>query len=208
MLESQSGNDQSQRSTADFRSWRWVTSIGLAVTVGSAYFLAAQLSLGLLIKPDGVAVFWPAAGISSGVLIALGPKARWPVALGAIAATLVANLMGDRTVWAAAAFAICNAAEALITAGLIQHYSGAAFGLDRLRHVLMLFAAAIAGTVVSGIGGAVSYKLFHSPDVSMFTTWWHWFGSDAVGIIAVAPLVIGLAAAARQPPPRGQFVEG
>ena len=56
-------------------------------------------------KPDGVAVFWPAAGISSGVLIALGPKARWPVALGAIAATLVANLMGDRTVWAASAFA-------------------------------------------------------------------------------------------------------
>ena len=180
----------------------------LAAAVGLAYFLAAQMSLGLLIKPDGVAVFWPAAGISSGVLIALGPKARWPVALGAIAATLVANLMGDRTVWAAAAFAICNAAEALITAGLIQHYSGAAFGLDRLRHVLMLFAAAIAGTVVSGIGGAVSYKLFHSPDVSMFTTWWHWFGSDAVGIIAVAPLVIGLAAAARQPPPRGQFVEG
>jgi signal transduction histidine kinase len=180
----------------------------LAAAVGLAYFLAAQMSLGLLIKPDGVAVFWPAAGISSGVLIALGPKARWPVALGAIAATLVANLMGDRTVWAAAAFAICNAAEALITAGLIQHYSGAAFGLDRLRHVLMLFAAAIAGTVASGIGGAIAYKLFHSPDASMFTIWWHWFASDAVGIIAVAPLVIGLAAAARQPPPRGQFVEG
>ena len=204
---------QDQRINSVHWIWPWLRrpllrGLALAAAVGVAYFLAAQMSLGLLIKPDGVAVFWPAAGISSGVLIALGPKARWPVALGAIAATLVANLMGDRTVWAAAAFAICNAAEALITAGLIQHYSGAAFGLDRLRHVLMLFAAAIAGTVVSGIGGAVSYKLFHSPDVSMFTTWWHWFGSDAVGIIAVAPLVIGLAAAARQPPPRGQFVEG
>jgi signal transduction histidine kinase len=182
--------------------------LALAAVVGLAYYLAAYLSLGLLIKPDGVAVFWPAAGISSGVLIALGPKARWPVALGAIAATLVANLMGDRTVWAASAFAICNAAEALITAGLIQRYSGATFSLDRLRDVLMLFAAAIVGTVISGIGGAISYKLFHSPDVSMFTTWWHWFASDAVGIIAVAPLVIGLAAAARQPPPRRQFVEG
>jgi signal transduction histidine kinase len=180
----------------------------LAAAVGLAYFFAAQISLGLLIKPDGVAVFWPAAGISSGVLIALGPKARWPVALGAIAATLVANLMGDRTVWAASAFALCNAAEALITAGLIQHYGGATFSLDRLRQVLMLFAAAIAGTVASGIGGAIAYRLFHSSDVSIFTTWWHWFASDAVGIIAVAPLVIGLAAAARQPPPRSQFVEG
>lgn len=171
--------------------------MALATAVGLAYYFAAYLSLGLLIKPDGVAVFWPAAGISSGVLIALGPKARWPVALGAIAATLVANLMGDRTVWAAGAFAICNAAEALITAGLIQHYSGAAFGLDRLRHVLMLFAAAIAGTVASGIGGAISYKLFHSPDVSIFTTWWHWFGSDAVGIIPLRRLSSAL------PPRRG-----
>jgi signal transduction histidine kinase len=42
----------------------------------------------------------------------------------------------------------------------------------------------------------------------MFITWRHWFASDAVGIIAVAPLVIGLAAAARDPPPRRELVEG
>jgi signal transduction histidine kinase len=185
-----------------------VRGLALAAAVGLAYYFAAYLSLGLLMKPDGVAVFWPAAGISSGVLIALGPKARWPVALGAIAATLVANLMGDRTVWAASAFAVCNAGEALITAGLIQRYGGSAFRLDRLRNVLLLFAAAVAGTVVSGIGGTISYDLFHSSDASMFTTWWHWFGSDAVGIIAVAPLVIGIAGAARRPPVRREVVEG
>ena len=50
----------------------WISTIGLAVAVGIAYFFAAQLSLGLLTKPDGVAVFWPAAGVSSGVLIAFG----------------------------------------------------------------------------------------------------------------------------------------
>ena len=187
---------------------RWVTGIGLALAVGSAYFLAAQLSLGLLIKPDGVAVFWPAAGISSGVLIALGPHARWPVAAGAMAATVVANLMGDRDIWAATAFAVCNAVEALITAGLIQHYFGNGFSLDRLRQVLGLLAAAVAGTVISGIGGAVAYKLFHSPEAPMLTTWRHWFASDAVGIVAVAPLVIGLAAAVREPPRRGELIEG
>jgi signal transduction histidine kinase len=208
MLESPLGHDQSQRSTADAPSWRWVTGIGLAVAVGSAYFLAAQLSLGLLIKPDGVAVFWPAAGISSGVLIALGPHARWPVAAGAMAATVAANLMGDRDIWAAAAFAVCNAAEALITAGLIQHYFGTVFSLDRLRQVLGLLAAAVTGTVISGIGGAVAYKLFHSPTAPMLTTWRDWFASDAVGIVAVAPLVIGLAAAVREPPRRSELIEG
>jgi hypothetical protein len=38
-----------------------IGAIGLAVAVGIAYFVAAQLSLALLAKPDGVAVFWPAA---------------------------------------------------------------------------------------------------------------------------------------------------
>ncbi|HEY2230992.1 MAG TPA: hypothetical protein VGI22_25310, partial [Xanthobacteraceae bacterium] len=51
----------------------WVSSIGLAVAVGIGYFLAARLSLLLLTKPDGVAVFWPAAGVAAGTLIALGP---------------------------------------------------------------------------------------------------------------------------------------
>ena len=71
-------------------------SIGLAAAVGIVYFLAARLSLLLLTKPDGVAVFWPASGVASGVLIALGPRARLPVAAGAMAATIVANHHGRR----------------------------------------------------------------------------------------------------------------
>jgi signal transduction histidine kinase len=199
---------QIRRSVALDLITRWMGGIALAAAVGAAYFLAAQLSLGLLMKPDGVAVFWPAAGISCGVLIALGPRARWPVATGAMAATMAANLMGDRNVWASAAFAVCNAAEALIAAGLIQYYFGAGFTLNRLRQVVGLLAAAVVATLVSGIGGAVAYKLFHSPDAPMLTTWRHWFASDAVGIVSVAPVVIGLAIAVREPPPRNEFLEG
>jgi len=61
---------------------RWLGGCALALAVGIAYFLSARLSLALLTKPDGVAVFWPAAGVAAGVLIALGPSARWPVAAG------------------------------------------------------------------------------------------------------------------------------
>src|SRR5712671_5780806 len=80
----------------------WIGAIGLAIAVGIAYVFAAQLSLSLLAKPDGGALFWPAAGVSSGVLIALGRDARLPVA-GVMVATIVANLMGDRNVWSATA---------------------------------------------------------------------------------------------------------
>jgi signal transduction histidine kinase len=188
--------------------WEPAGGIGIAVGVGLAYFLAAELSLELLMESDGVAVFWPAAGISAGAMIALGPRAWWPVAAAAMAATFVANVMSDRNVPAAAAFAVCNAAEALIAAGVIYYYFGSDFRFNRLRQVLGLLAAGVIATALSGLGGTLAYQLFHSPTVPMLTTWRHWFASDVVGIVAVAPLVIGLAAAVRRPPRRRELVEG
>jgi PAS domain S-box-containing protein len=197
------------------RSWSvvavrqpWVGSIGLAVAVGIAYFLAARLSLLLLAKPDRVAVFWPAAGIAAGTLIALGRAARWPVAAGAMAATIVANLLVDRTVLGSIVFALCNAGEALLTAGLIERYFGPHFTLDRLRHVLGLLAAAIVGAAVSGVGGTIGFRYFEHSSAPLLTTWHHWFAADALSIVTIAPLLIGLAAAVREPPSRTELVEG
>src|ERR1700740_3793878 len=111
------------RRYADAGSTRlWARSIGLAAAVGIVYFLAARLSLLLLTKPDGVAVFWPASGVASGVLNALGSRARLPVAAGAMAATIVANFMGDRTLLGAVVFGLCNAGEALLPAWLVEYY--------------------------------------------------------------------------------------
>src|SRR5262252_6201091 len=115
---------------------RWKNAIALTVAVGIVYFVAARLSLALLTKPEGVAVFWPAAGVSAGVLIALGSRARWPVVAGTMAATIAANLLGDRSVWSAALFGLCNAGEAVLTAWLVGQYFGSDFRLDKLRNVL------------------------------------------------------------------------
>jgi PAS domain S-box-containing protein len=186
---------------------RWHASIGLAIAVGVAYFLAARLSLFLLSRPDGVAVFWPAAGISSGTLIALRRNARWPVAVGVIAATTAANLTSDRTIWASVVFALCDTGEALLTAWVVERYVGA-FSLDKLRHVLWLLAGAIIGTATAGVAAAVGYKLLYSPAVPAVITWWHWFSSDAIGIITTAPLIIGVVSVVRAPPPRREVIEG
>jgi PAS domain S-box-containing protein len=180
----------------------------LAVSIGLTYFVAARLSLALLTKPDGVAVFWPAAGVSAGTLIALGPRARWPVVAGAMAATMIANLLGDRSVWSALIFAICNAGEAVIIAGLLERYFGPVFNLDRLSHVLGFLGAVVAGTAISGIGGTLGYVLFHTSTAPPLTIWYHWFTSDALGVITVAPLLIGLMSSARDPSPRGEIIEG
>jgi PAS domain S-box-containing protein len=186
----------------------WVVATTIAAAVGIAYFLAARLSLALLTKPDGVAVFWPASGVAAGVLIALGPAARWPVAAGAFAATVVANLLGDRNVWSAVVFALCNAGEAVLAAGLVTRYFGPVFNLGRLRHVMGLLAAAAVATAASGIGGTLGFWYFHGSTATLLTTWQHWFASDALGIITVAPVLIGIAATVRDPPPRSESIEG
>src|SRR6185312_1962199 len=187
---------------------RLISSGTLTVIVGFAYFFAARLGLFLLTEPDGVAVFWPAAGVSSGILIALGRDLRWPVAVGVVAATVAANLTSDRNIWAAIAFGLCNVGEALLAAWLIERYVGGVFRLSRLRHVLYLLVVAIVATAVSGIAGTVGYELFHSSDVPALTIWQHWFLSDAIGIITVAPLIIGLAWVARERSPPREAVEG
>jgi PAS domain S-box-containing protein len=192
-----SGNPTAQR----------VRAIVLAVSVGVAYFVAARLSL-LLMTAPGVAVFWPAAGVSSGILIALGRTARWPVAAGVIAANMTANLMADRNVLSSSIFSLSDAGEALLVAWLIERFIGRDFSLGRLHHVLGLLAATLVGTAVSGVGGALGYELGHNSGFPAWTVWWQWFASDFTGIIAVAPLIIGLAATLRAPPSRRELVEG
>jgi signal transduction histidine kinase len=172
------------------------------------YFLAARLGLGLVLEPAGVAVFWPAAGISSGILIALGVRrAGWPVALGVTLATVaVHELVGD-PLWAGTALGLSNAAEALIAAALIRRYFGSDVDFDRPYQVLGLLLAAMIGPAVSGIGAAAIYRLWNGPAAPLLTIWQNWFASDAIGILIVAPLVVGLAAALRYPPPGSELIE-
>ena len=186
---------------------RW-TLIGLAAGVGIGYFYAAQLSLALLTRPDGVAVFWPAAGLAAGMIIALGPMSRTPVASGVMAATLVANLMGDRNLPAAVTFALCNAGEAAAIAWLIERFLGANFKLDSLRRVLGFFLANGVATAISGIGGTAGFALFHASQAPILATWLNWFASDAIGVAMVAPLTIGVISSLRDPPSLPELVEG
>src|SRR5215204_776895 len=131
----------------------WAISISVAIV----YFLAARLSLALIDKADGVAVFWPAAGLATGILVAFGSTVRWPVVIGVIVATFAANLLGDRNLASTTFFAVANAGSPVIAAGLIQRFYGAPFELNELRRVFGLFGAVIIAAIVCGFVGAVGF---------------------------------------------------
>jgi PAS domain S-box-containing protein len=184
------------------------TELISAIGVALCYFVTARLSLALLEPVDGVAVFWPAAGVASGILIALGPAARWTVVVGVVAATIAANLLGDRNIGNSVFSAVANAGEAVIVAGLVLRFCGSPFELNELRRVLALFAATVVGTSLSGIAGTLGFVLFQGSAAPPLVIWLHWFSSDALGIIAVAPLAIGVASLARNSPARREIAEG
>ena len=188
--------------------WRWVGPVVLVIAVATAYFLAALLSFFLRTKPDDIAAFWPAAGVATGILVGLGPRARLPVAVGTVVASVLANLSGNWSLSTSLIFALCNASQVLLIAGLIQRYFGSAFSLDSLRRVLGLVAAAIVGTSVAAIGGTIGVVFVEGSAAPALTIWSHWLTSNVPGIVAVAPLLIGLVSAVRHPPPRSETVEG
>ena len=187
---------------------QWPGSVALAIAVGIAYFLASRLSLLLITTPDDVAVFWPAAGVAAGVLIALGPGTRLPVAVGTIVASIPANLLGVWSLRTSIVFALCNAGQVLLMSVLIERYFGSDFSLGSLRQVLGLVAAAIVGTAAAAIGGTVGVVLVEGSTAPALTIWYHWLTSNVPGIVAVAPLLIGLVSAVRDPPPRSEIIEG
>src|SRR5262245_12941161 len=184
----------------------WVEFVKLAVVLGVAYFLAARLSFVLRVQP-GVVVFWPAAGIATGAVIALGPRARLPVATAAFIAIAAHNLVVGTNPWLIIAFSLVGAGYPLLMAWLIESWFGDTFKLEDMRRALGFFAATAVGPAVTAVGASAAIKLVE-PTASLLYIWFLWFASTSLGIVTVAPLLIGLADAERERQPRHEVIEG
>ena len=73
--------------------------------------------------------------------------------VGAIVATIAADLLGDRNIWSAAVFSACNAGEAVLVASLIEWVFASPFKLD--------------GEPCDGLGSCCDYRTGSLRD------WWH-----------------------------------
>ena len=74
--------------------------------------------------------------------------------------------------------------------------------------MLAFFAAAGVGPAISAIVATAGFVLFYNSGAPVLTTWLNWFASDALGIIMVAPLLIGLGGLRRDLPERWELTEG
>src|SRR5262249_974760 len=120
---------------------------------------------------------------------------------------IAANLMSDRNLGTAIFEGLCNAGEAVLVAWLLEQWFDAPFTFADLRRVLGFVAAASLGAAAFALGGAATVTLFYAT-----APFWEisraWLLSGGIGIVAVAPLIIGLAQMWRELPSRAESIEG
>ena len=159
--------------------------------------LAAVLTLiaavtGLRLQLDGVALFWPAAGIITALMLLTSGATRWGAAAGILLALSIANSFQDRSLATSMVFMSGNIIEAIVIAKVLDRTIGRPFQLNRLNDVAAFLAAALGAPAIVGLW--VSFGLRWTGHVQAPTTetLWVWASSQAVGIATVAPIVLQL----------------
>jgi len=158
-----------------------------AVAFAILYFLTATLT-DRLIGDAGIAVLWPVSGVYLGVML-LAPHRMWPMlAAAAGVGSLAAYLYGGSSFEVSLAFAVPSSAEGLLGALLIERIVRKRFTLRGMHDLLALVlgGAVVANGLVAISAGAVAAQTF---DASFAESWLRWWSADALGILAVTPII-------------------
>ena len=178
---------------SDLRGWpmpasrRFDDILGLSL-LAVAYLALAKFGLALASLHPSASPVWPPSGLALAGTLLWGWRV-WPaIAIGA----LVANVTTFGSIWTAMAIAGGNTLEALITAWLLQRWSGGAATLATPLRVVKFAGLALApGTMVSATLGVGSLVLGGFADASKFTSiWMTWWLGDVGGLLLVTPFIV------------------
>jgi PAS domain S-box-containing protein len=161
-----------------------------------AYLAAVWVGLRLVVKPEEIAIFWPASGLALGVLLAL-PTRRWPPLLAAwFVAHAGAELAAGLNVIPALAYPAIALGEVTLGASLTLRSTGRdrfedldRRGLLALTGWMTLVAAPLSALAAS----AIHERILGGDFVKVAVLWW---SAEVVGELVVAPALLTLPALA------------
>ena len=162
-------------------------SAAAAAAFATLYYLTADLTSSIVGDP-GIAVLWPASGVYLGVML-VAPRHMWPaLTCAAGVGSLAAYLHGGSSIELSVAFAVPSSAEGLLGALLVERIAGKRFRLGGLRDLIALVVggAVVANALVALSAAAVAAQSF---DASLAESWLRWWSADALGVLAVAPVI-------------------
>jgi PAS domain S-box-containing protein len=167
------------------RSLLWIA------VASCAYFAAARIGTALHLPSNHIAIAWPASGVALAAFHLIERRRWWLLALGVGLANLVANWAVKAQIGAAGLATIADLLEAAGGAALLARFARRRVDMTRLRDVVGLSmialivapVCAVLGTALAPAGGAAPF----------FERWRQWAIVDGVGIIFVAPVILGAA---------------
>ncbi len=161
------------------------------ILVPLLYFLAARAAVLLTVQPESTAIVWPPNGVLLAALIYFGMRGYWVFA----SLTIVAEAIADApafTLLESVLFGLVNVTEATVACLILIRWRfsprfTAPSDVVKFVAAAPLIAALIAASLAAAVntfvrGGAASYLEF-------LRIWWL---GDAVGLVIVTPLLLGL----------------
>jgi signal transduction histidine kinase len=164
----------------------------LNLALAATYVVVGRLGLRLDAVSGFATLVWPAAGLALVALLLFGYR-MWP---GVAAGAFLTNFGIGAPLAVACGIAFGNTLEALAGAWAVKRLTGGYPSFARVHDVLVLIAlAAVASTGISATIGVASLRLggIVGP-VSAIEAWRAWWVGDAMGDLAVVPLLYCLVA--------------
>jgi PAS domain S-box-containing protein len=156
--------------------------------IAAAMFAAHRVGVAFYDPEQGISPIWPASGVALAALL-LAERRQWPSTLGAVfAAALLANFVLGIPGWTGVGFAASNVLECVVAAWLLQVGLATRVSLRRVRDILRLLGAALVATACSALIGAA---IMAASGAEFGTVYRTWLVADVLGILVVAPLLIG-----------------
>lgn len=149
----------------------------------------------LVLQPNNVVVFWPAAGLLCGVL-ACTPVRTWPLWLVAAVVgrvTVEMVLIDGRNPAAPVLFTAAGAIEAMMFAAFIRKPLEQSLKLERPLYLLAAFVVvALSATALGGLLGSTLVDMLFTDAGGFWQNWRVWVSADFLGILVVTPAVVWL----------------
>ncbi len=166
-----------------------ISPLGL-FALGVAY-LALSIAVWQLADPETVsAPWWPAAGLTLGVMCRTRVS-QWPaIALTVFAADFLADQTESASLLTSLGWATANAIEPLLGAAALRWaFHGRLPDFETIRNFgkFVLVVAVAGAPIASLIGGATSALSY---DLDLLVSWRDWYIGDVLGILVVAPIVL------------------
>jgi len=178
-----------------------------AIGMGVVYFVACYVAL-LIDITNGAASVWPASGLLFGVLLLTPSRYLLSTLAGALIGGVIANLGVGFPVATSIGYTCINLGEGVAGRWLVQRYFPDAPRLSQPLNGFSLIACG-AAAAVAGACAAASLAYF-TAGANWLKVLGTWAGSDAAGIVIVAPVILATTGALEEIPrplPRWRVVE-